>query len=140
MPLASNSSASDSNRQIECDNRAVFRINDTVYEGSMGATFGGFLLFTLLIFMLPEALAGRVPRQADDGRTVVRPDGSRIGIGRSMLRWLLFWVDGPITLFLCGIITSSVSRGHRRLGDMAADSYVVGKDNFGHQVMVPPAR
>jgi len=57
-----------------------------------------------------------------------------------MLRWLLWWVDGPITLFLCGIITSATSRGHRRVGDMAADSYVVAKADAGQPVMLPPGR
>jgi uncharacterized RDD family membrane protein YckC len=47
------------------------------------------------------------------------------------VRWLLFVVDGPLTLFLCGIITSAVSKGHRRVGDMAADSYVVHRDDAG---------
>jgi uncharacterized RDD family membrane protein YckC len=137
---ATNSSASDSNRQIECDNRAVFRVGDTVYEAEVGPTFGLFLLFTLLVFMLPEALAGASLGKLMTGIRVVRPDGSHIGIGRSLLRWLLFWVDGPLTLFLCGIITSAVSRGHRRLGDMAADSYVVGKADAGRPVSLPPGR
>lgn len=137
---AANSSSFDSNRQIECDNRAVFRVNDTVYEADIGATFGLFLLFTLLVFALPEALAGASLGKLMTGVRVVRPDGSHIGIGRSLLRWLLFWVDGPITFFLCGIITSSVSRGHRRLGDMAADSYVVAKTDAGQPVALPPGR
>lgn len=137
---ASGSSASDSSRQIECDNRAVIRVGDTVYEGDMGATFGAFLLLTLLMFMLPEALAGATLGKLMTGIRVVRPDGTHIGIGRSLLRWLLFWVDGPLTLFLCGIISSSVSRGHRRVGDMAADSYVVAKRDAGAPVSLPPAR
>ena len=137
---AANSSSFDTNRQIECDNRAVFRVNDTVYEAEIGPTFGLFLLFTLLYFALPEALAGASLGKLMTGIRVVRPDGGHIGIGRSLLRWLLWWVDGPITLFLCGIITSSVSRGHRRLGDMAADSYVVGKADAGQPVALPPGR
>jgi uncharacterized RDD family membrane protein YckC len=134
---ASSSSSFDSSRQIECDNRAVFRVNDTVYEAEIGPTFGLFIVFTLLYFMLPEALVGASLGKAMTGIRVVRPDGSRIGIGRSLLRWLLFWVDGPLTLYLCGIISSSVSRGHRRVGDMAAGSYVVGKDTWGKPVSLP---
>jgi hypothetical protein len=53
-----------------------------------------------------------------------------------MARWALFAVDGPLTLFICGIITSAVSSGHCRLGDMAANSYVVGKDDAGREVTV----
>ena len=62
---------------------------------------------------------------------MVKEDGSVVGVGRSLVRWILFLVDGPLTLFLCGIITSATSRGHRRLGDMAAGSYVVGKEFAG---------
>jgi uncharacterized RDD family membrane protein YckC len=72
------------------------------------------------------------------GLTVVTPTGQRIGFGRALGRWAVFAVDGPLSFFLCGIITSSVSSGHRRLGDMAAGSYVVGKADAGHPVSVRP--
>ncbi len=134
---ASDSSASDSNRQIECANRTVLRINDTVYETDFG-WFGLFVLFTILYFAIPEAFGGASLGKLMTGIRVVREDGKKIGIGRSLLRWLLFWVDGPITLFLCGIITSATSSGHRRVGDMAAGSYVVAKPDAGQPVVVPP--
>ena len=134
------SSFSGDSRMVECDNRAVFQINNTVYEGEFGPTFGLFLLFTILYFALPEAIAGASLGKLMTGIRVVRADGDHIGFGRSMLRWLLWWVDGPITLFLCGIITSSTSRGHRRVGDMAADSYVVAKADAGQPVVLPPGR
>ena len=53
------------------------------------------------------------------------------------MRGLFGAVDGPLTLFLCGIITSSVSRGHRRLGDMAANTYVVSRDDAGRPIVIP---
>ena len=42
LNVASDSSASDSNRQIECNNRAVVTVNDTVYEAAVvsAARFG----------------------------------------------------------------------------------------------------
>ena len=54
------------------------------------------------------------------------------------MRWAVFAVDGPLTLFICGIVTSSVSAGHRRLGDMAASSYVIAKADAGRAVNVRP--
>jgi uncharacterized RDD family membrane protein YckC len=134
---AVDSNSSDSNRQIECPNRAVVRIGDTVYETDF-AWLGLFVLFTILYFAVPEAFGGASLGKLMTGIRVVREDGKRIGIGRSLLRWLLFWVDGPITIFLCGIITSATSRGHRRLGDMAAGSYVVAKPDAGQPVVIPP--
>jgi uncharacterized RDD family membrane protein YckC len=71
------------------------------------------------------------------GIRVVTQDGARIGIPRSIVRWLLFAIDGPLSLFLCGIITSSVSRGHRRLGDLSANTYVVGRDEANRPVVIP---
>jgi hypothetical protein len=133
---AADSSPGDDNRQIECTNRTVVRIGDTVYETDFG-WLGIFVLFTIPYFAVPEAFGGATLGKLATGTRVVREDGKRIGIGRSLLRWLLFWVDGPITLFLCGIITSATSRGHRRLGDMAAGSYVVGKADAGQPVVVP---
>jgi len=128
-------SSSDSSR-IECDNRAVIQIGDTVYESNTGAFLVLALLFTFLYFAMVEAFfGGSVGKQMTRIRVVNR-DGQRIGLWRSALRWLLFAIDGPLTLFLCGIITSAVSRGHRRLGDMAADTYVVAKDAAGQPVPV----
>jgi uncharacterized RDD family membrane protein YckC len=134
---ASDSSSSDSHRQIVCPGRTLIRINDTVYETDF-AWLGLFLLFTIFYFAIPEAAGGATLGKLMTGIRVVREDGTRIGFGRSLLRWLLFWVDGPITLFLCGIITSATSSGHRRVGDMAAGSYVVAKPDAGQPVVVPP--
>ena len=53
---------------------------------------------------------------------------------------LLFAVDGPLSLFLCGIITSSTSPGHRRLGDMSAHTYVVAKETVGEPITIRDKR
>jgi len=130
-------SANDSS-QVECNNRAVVTVNDTVYETDLGLWAGACALFTLLYFALLEGLTGGSPGKHITGVRVVGPDGERIGIPRALARWVLFAIDGPITLFLCGIITSSVSAGHRRVGDMAANSYVIAKADVGRPVSLPP--
>jgi uncharacterized RDD family membrane protein YckC len=130
-------SANDSS-QVECDDRAVVTVNDTVYETEFGAFAGLCVLFTLLYFALMEGLTGATAGKHMTGLRVVTPDGARIGFPRALVRWLVFAVDGPLTLFLCGIITSAVSSGHRRLGDMAAGSYVIGRAEVGQPVSLGP--
>lgn len=130
-------SANDSS-QVECDNRAVVTINDTVYETDFGVFLVSSVVFTFLYFALVEGLTGASLGKHLTGLRVVTPSGARAGLPRALGRWALFAVDGPLTLFLCGIITSSVSSGHRRLGDMGANTYVVGKADAGHPVVVRP--
>ena len=94
-------------------------------------------MFTFLYFGVIEAFFGGSLGKQMTRIRVVTPSGQRIGLWRSTVRWLLFLVDGPLTLFLCGIITSAVSKGHRRVGDMAADSYVVHRDDAGRPISLP---
>jgi uncharacterized RDD family membrane protein YckC len=122
--------------RVECDDRAVIQVNDTVYEANTGAFLLLAVLFTFLYFAVVEAFFGGSLGKQMTGVRIVTASGDRIGLWRSGVRWLLFVVDGPLTLFLCGIITSAVSRGHRRLGDMAADAYVVGRDAAGQPVSI----
>ena len=128
-------SANDSS-QVECNNRAVVTVNDTVYETEFGLFAGLSIVFTLLYFALVEGLTGGSLGKHMTGLRVVTPEGARPGFGRSLARWALFAIDGPLTLFICGIITSAVSAGHRRLGDMAGSTYVVGRADAGRPVSV----
>jgi hypothetical protein len=123
-------SATDSS-QVECDNRAVVTVNDTVYETEFGLFAGLSVVFTLLYFAVVEAITGASLGKHLTGLRVVTPEGARPGFGRSLARWALFAVDGPLSLFLCGIITAAVSSGHRRLGDMGANTYVVARTDAG---------
>jgi uncharacterized RDD family membrane protein YckC len=129
--------AADNSSRVECDNRAVIQLNGTVYEANGGAFLGLAILFTFLYFAVVEGLFGGSLGKQMTGIRVVTQDSARIGIPRSIVRWLLFAIDGPLSLFLCGIITSSVSRGHRRLGDLSANTYVVGRDDANRPVVIP---
>jgi uncharacterized RDD family membrane protein YckC len=130
-------SATDSS-QIECDNdRAVITVNDTVYEAELGLFIGLCVLFTFLYFAVVEGFSGGSAGKHMIGLRVVTPDGARPGLPRSLARWAIFAVDGPFSFFLCGIFTSSMSTGHRRLGDMAATTYVVGRADAGRPVVLP---
>jgi uncharacterized RDD family membrane protein YckC len=122
--------------QVECDNRAVVTVNDTVYEAEGGPYLLACVVYTLLYFALMEGLTGATLGKHLTGLRVVTADGEKCGFGRALGRWAVFAVDGPLSLFLCGIITSAVSTGHRRLGDMAATTYVIGRADAGRPVTV----
>ena len=106
-------------------------------EADVGLFIGLSVLFTFLYFAVIEGFTGGSLGKHLTGLRVVTPTGNHIGLPKSMARWAASAVDGPLSFFLCGIITSSVSQGHRRLGDMAACMYVVGRDDAGREVVVP---
>jgi uncharacterized RDD family membrane protein YckC len=130
-------SATDSS-MVECDNRAVVTVNDTVYEAEGGPYILVCIAFTIIYFALMEGLVGATLGKLMTGLRVVTPEGAKPGLGRALVRWAVFAVDGPLSLFICGIVTSSVSAGHRRLGDMAAGTYVISKADTGRPVSVRP--
>ena len=125
--------------QVECDNRQVIQLGDTVYEAEGGPTFGLDFLFLLLYFGVLPGLTGATLGKLATGIRVVGADGAIANMGRSLIRWIVFLVDGPLSLFMCGLFTSLFSKGHRRLGDMAATTYVVGKASVGRPVVVVAA-
>src|SRR3954468_8053335 len=127
----------ESGNQVRCDNRVVFQIGDDVYEADAGPTFVLDVAFVFLYFGLLPTLAGATLGKALTGIRVVDQSGTRAGVGKSLIRWIVFLVDGPLTVYLCGLITSLTSKGHRRLGDMAAGTYVVATSSVGQPVIIP---
>jgi len=118
--------------RVICENRQVVQIGDTVYEAS-GISFLFDLLFVFLVFGIIAGLTGATLGKLLVGIRVVQEDGSIVGVPKSLLRWICFFVD----IFFVGIILASTSRGHRRLGDMAASSYVVTKEAVGQPIVLP---
>ncbi len=91
----------------------------------------GYLAF----FIVLQGLAGGSPGKLLTGLRVVDEQGRRAGIGRSLVRTLLWVVDGaPWVLPLVGFIVGLTSTGHRRVGDMAAKTYVVSRRDVGTPV------
>ncbi len=70
------------------------------------------------------------------GLLVVDEQGRRAGFGRNLVRWLFLVVDG---IFLIGLIVALSTRLHRRVGDLAAGTYVVAKARAGQPVAIAPA-
>jgi uncharacterized RDD family membrane protein YckC len=89
--------------------------NNVLLQGTTGATVGKFVT----------------------GARVVRPDGGRPGIGRALVRTLLLIVDTISLILPLGLWVAMFSRGHRRIGDMVADTYVVKARYAGRPVVLP---
>jgi uncharacterized RDD family membrane protein YckC len=122
----------DSGDRVTCENRQILQIGDTVYEAG-GASFLFDFAFVFLYFGIVAGITGATLGKLLVGIRVVREDGSNAGVGKSLLRFICWFVD----IFLVGIILIFTSRGHRRLGDMAAGTYVVNKEAVGRPIVLP---
>jgi uncharacterized RDD family membrane protein YckC len=98
-------------------------------------TLGG-IGFGLLNLVLLPAITGGSMGKLLFGLRVVTANGQRAGIGRQLVRYLVLFVDS----FCCGIVglvTMRSSRGHRRLGDMAAGTFVIHRSWEGRVLQIP---
>ncbi len=102
----------------------------------------GYFVF----FVLTQGLLGGSPGKLLTGLRVVNEQGQRAGVGRSLLRTILWVVDGaPWFAPIVGFVTGLTTNGHRRVGDMAAKTYVVARRDVGQPVatgaqVMPPAQ
>lgn len=102
--------------------------------GATALLWGG----NLLVIVVLQGLAGWTPGKLVMGLRTVKEDGSVPGIGKAFVRWILMIVDGqPCGLPLVGFITGLTSTGHRRVGDMAAKTYVVRASAAGAPIVLP---
>jgi uncharacterized RDD family membrane protein YckC len=106
------------------------RLTSQVY----GIGFG----FQLLNLVVLQGLVGASLGKLIVGLRVVREDGSKAGIGWALLRWVFLFIDS-ICCFLPGLVLVFSTKGHRRLGDMVASTYVVRSKQMGTPPMVPGA-
>jgi uncharacterized RDD family membrane protein YckC len=114
-------------------------IGDTVYysdDAGGGADFA-IIGLALAMFVVLQGLTGWTVGKLIVGLRTVKEDGSTVGIGKAFVRWLLWIVDGLPCIPLVGFITALTSTGHRRVGDMAAKTFVVAKEAAGQPVAVP---
>jgi RDD family len=113
-------------------------VGDRVYfsDGVPVAPWAAFLGLSVLIYVLIQGLKGWTPGKLLFGIRTVAGDGRAPGIGRAAIRWLFLIVDG-LCAGLVGFIVALTSRGHRRVGDMAAKTFVVGGRYMGHPIAVP---
>ena len=90
----------------------------------------------LAIFVILPGLTGTSPGKALTRIRAVRADGRPPGVGRALLRALVWIVDGFPYLLpgLVGFIVALTSKANRRVGDMAAGTWVVRGDAAGRPI------
>jgi len=94
-------------------------------------TLGAAILITFIYYWLQEGPFGATMGKAIIGLRVTRQDGSVPGLGPSAVRNVFRLVDG-LPLYVPGFFVAAFSRNRRRLGDFAAQTYVLE-----HPVTVP---
>jgi len=123
-------------------NTACFSVGSTVYGGT-GSDMAEIALVMLAFFVafhvILPTLTGYSPGKGIVGLRVVNQETFRTaGIGANSVRWILWIVDAaPYFVPLVGFITGLASKGHRRVGDMAASTVVVRKRSVGSPVPIP---
>jgi uncharacterized RDD family membrane protein YckC len=102
---------------------------------AVGVYFLIHLPLLLANYVILEGLTSATVGKRAVGLRVVREDGQRIGMPLAALRLLLLIaIDSQCFI---GFILALTSKGHRRLGDMAASTFVVDKADAGRPVVVP---
>ncbi len=125
---------------VQLNDEAVVVAN----EDTRRAFSVGFLIWLLvpLNYFLLQGTTGASVGKHLFGLRVVRDDGEIAGFGRNAGRTAMLVVDAGFCSPLVGLITALVTRPHRRVGDMAAGTYVIAKDRVGAPVtasIVPTA-
>jgi uncharacterized RDD family membrane protein YckC len=120
---------------------ACIQVGDRVYFSDDSNAGASALLWgaALLVFVLLQGITGWTPGKLVTGVRCVREDGRPPGILKALLRWLLWIVDGFPYLIpaLVGFIVGLTTVGHRRVGDMVAKTFVVGRASAGSPIVVP---
>jgi uncharacterized RDD family membrane protein YckC len=128
--------------QDQFTSSTCFEVGGTVFydEGGSSAVVWLVPLAATVLnhVVLAGTKGGSLGKLAVGLRVVKSTTGQIAGIGANFLRTLLWIVDGiPFCFPLVGLITGLTTKGHRRVGDMAASTLVVGKDAVGRPPFVP---
>ncbi len=126
----------------------TFEGDDMIYVADDGTGFivrsadlaTGFLLYlgvAFVMFVVLQGLTGATLGKLLVGVRVVNAEGRPPGLGRAFLRSILWVVDGAFCGPLIGFIAASASKGHRRVGDMAAKTFVVRTSDTGQPIAIP---
>lgn len=133
-------------RRVESTDASGAKTYDTIVMRKRSllipnAVGGGYLV---LVLWLTQGLTGATLGKAVVGIRTVRPDGRPPGLGRQLIRGVAGVVDAlPFCLMplvpVVGLITMFVTKGHRRVGDLAAGTYVVRASAAGSPIVIPGA-
>jgi RDD family len=116
-------------------NQALVSVNGTIGEARAKVWATGAAVSFLNLVLLTAATGASIGKMVF-GLRVVTANGQRAGIGRNLIRWLLLAVDTAFC-WLPGLLTSYNSKGHRRIGDMAAGTFVVHRSAMGRLLNIP---
>jgi hypothetical protein len=111
------------------------QINSRVWTWKGGGAAIGYLASAALSFANLVVLQGIVGASIGKlifGLRVVNAQGDPCGVGRAFLRWILLIVDS--ICIILGLVIALVTHPHRRIGDMAAGTYVIGLANVGRPI------
>lgn len=124
--------------------KAWLSLGDTTYAITGGKAALFFLIFFvvgLAYWVVLPGLTGYTLGKAVTGVRVVKADGTvPAGIGRNFLRQLV-WIADDFPYFipgLTGFIVARATEGHRRIGDLAASTYVVRTKAAGQPLTLGP--
>jgi hypothetical protein len=96
------------------------------------------LAYLVGVFVLQRGLTGSTLGTRLLGITTVGPDGQPLGPLKALWRSVAGIVDYlPCCIPLVGIVTIFATTGHRRVGDMAARSFVVPRRFQGSPLVIP---
>lgn len=128
--------------EVVDDSSICVSVGDRAYVGDPGLApvlllWGG----ALLVYVVLQGLSGWTVGKLVTGIRVVDEQGRRPGLGKALVRWLLWLVDGLPYLVpgLVAFVTGLTTVGHRRVGDMVAKTYVVHAGAAGAPVRPPAA-
>lgn len=117
---------------INDDSSGLILKNAAAMQGLL--MFGGAMLAMLVVL---QGLTGATLGKLMVGIRTVREDGRPPGILKALVRTLMWIADGAFVGPLVGFIAAVASKGHRRLGDMVAKTFVVRSKAAGSPVQVP---
>jgi uncharacterized RDD family membrane protein YckC len=115
-------------------------IDDRVYfnDDGTGASTALYWAATFGLLVLLQGFTGWTIGKLLVGIRCVREDGRPPGFVKALVRWVLWVVDAfPYFLPLVGFIVGLSTVGHRRVGDMAAKTFVVRRSAAGSPIVVP---
>ncbi len=125
-----------------CSGKALCsNIDDRYVEGwPMALLALVWAAYLVGVFVVQRGLTGRTVGTMLTGLVTVDGDGHPLGVGRALVRSVAGVVDYvPCCVPLVGIVTVAATPDHRRVGDMAASSYVVDHEWFGRRLELRPS-